>query len=294
MVLIKRLLALVFGFIFLDLLISIPLSELSNASLIRYSRLYNERIDADIVFAGNSRGVNSFYAPYFNEVTGLDSINLSYNGISIPLVKVFIDDYLERNDAPKVIFIETTCLNTSYKALPNFKQYIDNSVSIRNMTKEHFPSIFYSNLISKSFKFNSEYFLRTLYYLQKDDQTWINRYSISLDLYANLEPVDDFYMVQLVDSDSMNILKSMVVDYRNKGITVILVLAPIIDKYRNRENINSYLTDIKVQSDLDVVDLSDALSNIEMFADTVHTNEKGAHIIADILGNLPELYNLKN
>jgi hypothetical protein len=294
MTLVKKILTLIVCFIIIDMLISTLLSNLSDSSSIRYSRLYNENINADILFAGNSRGINSFYVPYFNEKTGLKSFNLSYNGLSIPLVKVFIDDYLELNNAPKIIFLEVTCLNMSLAALPNFKQYFDNSSSLRDLIKESIPEFFYLNFITKSYKFNSEFFLRSLYYLTQDDQKWINRYTIKKEYYESLERVDKFYMVHDVDIEALQIFKSMVDEYHKKGITVIPVLAPIIDKYRNEEDIDKYLNDIKLYTNLEVVDLSNAITDINMFADAVHTNVQGANLIVDSLIALPEVKVLNN
>ncbi len=292
MTLAKKLITLIFTFFLIDLLISISLSELSNSSKIRFSRLYNEEINADIVFVGDSRGINSFYSPYFDDLTGLNSINLSYNGLTIPIVNALLDDYLERNKAPKIIFIETTCLKDTYNVLPNFKQYMAHSLSIKNMLKEHYPNIFYASFISKSYIFNSEYFLRTLYYLKKNDQKWINRYTIRKDYYDSIKPENNLKMVEKIDDSAMIIFKIMVTEYRKKGIVVIPVLAPILDKYRNETVIDNYISDINTNTKLDVVDLSDAVNDISMFADAVHTNEKGAHLIASKLYNLPELKNL--
>ncbi|VAW62808.1 hypothetical protein MNBD_GAMMA11-1700 [hydrothermal vent metagenome] len=86
----------------------------------------------------------------------------------------------------------------------------------------------------------------------------------------------------------------MVVEYREKGIIVIPVLAPLIDKYRNKKVIDAYVSDINSYLKVDVVDLSYAINEIDMFADAMHTNEKGARIIVNKLLELPEVGDLMN
>lgn len=292
MILVKKLITLILTFFIIDFLVGTILSEASNASKIRYSRLYKEKINADVIFIGNSRGVDSFYKPYFDSITGLNSINLSYNGLTFPLAKVLMDDYLERNNSPKIIFLETTCLYISHELLPVFKQYMTYSTPISNMMQKQYPGIFSASFFLKSYMFNSEYFLRTLYYLDKDDQALANHYTISKEYYESMEPDTEFKMIKQIDYEAVEMLKTMVVEYREKGITIVPVLAPVIDKYRNKKAIDAYVSDISSYLEIDVVDFSNAVTEINMFADAMHTNEKGARVVVDKLVNLPEIKNL--
>lgn len=299
MALVKKLIILIFIFFFVDFLISLPLSEFSKNSKIRYSRLYNESINADVIFIGNSRGVNAFYSPYFDRFTGLTSINFSYNGLTIPVIKILLDDYLLRNSTPKLLFIEITCLSNTYEILPNFKQYMGSSSPIKNSIKQHYPKIFYASLFSRSFRYNSEYFLRTLYYLKKDDQSWINRYHIKKDYYDKMKPGKNSKIFREINFDALKIFALMVDEYRKKGIVIIPVVAPILDKSRNETSIKNYISNISTNAKIDIVDLSDAISDISMFADTIHTNEKGAILIVNKLyqqlqtKNLTKIFNDK-
>ena len=198
MTLIKKLLFLLLTFFILDFILSQSLFYFAQHSKNRFSRLYHTKIDADLVFIGNSRAVNSFYAPYFTDQTKFKVINLAYNGLGLPLVKIFLDDYLERNKSPKFIFIEVTCIRKDYTSLLNFKQYINDSPGIKQLIQLKYPKVYYGGVLSKSFLLNSEFSLRSIYYLFQNDQSWINLYSIQEETYSNLM-VKDFTMFDEID-----------------------------------------------------------------------------------------------
>ena len=294
MTLIKKLFILICVFFIIDYIVGLSLLQLSKISQIRYSRLYYETMNADVLFVGNSRAINSFYPPYFEKLSNLKSFNLSYNGLTLPLVKLFIDDYLTRNQPPKMIFIEVTCITDGYESLPNFKQYMFESSSLKQMLKEYYPEIYFTCKISKSYLFNSEYFLRTLYYLKKQDQLWINRYTIKEDFYNNINIKDNAYKLALIEKSMMDIFIKMIITYKKQGITLIPVLAPILDKCRDEESINTFINDFENKTQLKIVNLSNAINDISMFADTIHTNDHGAYLIAKKLNELVLLKKTKS
>lgn len=294
MTLIKKIITLFVLFFLFDIAASIPLSILVKSSNIRYSRLYNDKIDADVIFMGNSKAINSFYSPYFNEISQLKSINLSYNGLGLKLVKIFLDDYLKRNAPPEIIFIEMSCFNEDLEVLPNFKQYISESPALNNLFKEQLPLNYFISKLSASFKYNSEYFLRTLYYLKNNDQTWINRYSITDDYYNNLDEDFNALSTQELTKPIVELFHEMLSTYSSLQIKIIPVIAPIIDKHRNEPAIRNYIVEFENIFPVKILDLSGAVTNINMFADQYHTNEQGAIIIAEELIKLPEIKELQS
>ncbi|MDZ4678788.1 MAG: hypothetical protein SGI94_00015, partial [Saprospiraceae bacterium] len=64
----------------------------ASKSQFRYSQLYGRLGEADILLMGNSRGL-TFYQPYIEEITGLTTCNLSYNGLPIDAAKCLVLDY---------------------------------------------------------------------------------------------------------------------------------------------------------------------------------------------------------
>ena len=61
-------------------------------SQFRYSRMYRGEAEASILLMGNSRGLG-FYQPYIEEVTGEETFNLSYNGMTMDVAAALISDY---------------------------------------------------------------------------------------------------------------------------------------------------------------------------------------------------------
>ena len=294
MILSKKILAIILAFFVIDNVFGYLLVEVSKRSSFRYSQLYTNPINADVVFIGNSIAVNSFYSPSFNKLTGLKSFNLSFNGLTFPIINILIDDYLQRNTKPKVIYIEISGLSSNQSdILTNFKQYIPDSELIANRIKSIYPGVYYSSLVSKSFPYNSEFFLRTMYYLIKDDQSWINMNSISESRYNMLDAAERHKLV-LKDMSRIEILEfsDLVKSLSKKGVKVVPVLAPIIDKYRDKKEIDEYINNFEKNTGTRVVDLSDSDLDIEMFADSIHTNKKGAEIVINKLILISKSFNL--
>ena len=281
---IKKIIFVVMAFFALDYLISDNLHKISSASNIRYSRLFYQSIHADVIFIGNSRAVNTFYTPYIEKQFSFQAINLAYNGLSAPLMELFINEYLQRNEAPDTIVLEVTALKNDYDVLKNFKQYTFDSKALMLLLNKHNPEIYYASRLAKTFAYNSEYFLRTLYYLNRSDQDWINRYQIEPDFYEKIQPSDKkLDLLEFVDKQSMDSLRRIINVCRQNNIRLKLVLAPILDKMRNKEDIDAYVKDIENRSHMDVTDLSAVVNKISYFADTIHSNEKGAENLADYL-----------
>ncbi len=284
MKLLKMLVFLLISFIGMDYGVGALLHTLSTKSQIRFSKLYYGTNNADLVILGNSRAVNSFYAPYLESTYKLKTLNLAYNGLSMPIIKVLLDDYLKSNMAPRYVAIEVTSLESSYKVLPNLKQYMIDSPSIKGLVRTHYPDIYNASLLSRAFIYNSEYFLRTLYYLRKSDQSWINRYAITKELYEQLSTSSHkIALFDKLDEDSITALNEIIHVCDAYNIEVILILAPVIDKVRDKVVINNYIARIENSTGLEVVNLSGAINDIDMFADSIHTNEKGARFLADIM-----------
>lgn len=280
----KKIAFLIVTFIVLDLFISETLHEISSTSNIRYSRLFYQSMDADVIFIGNSRAVNTFYTPYIEKQFGFKAINLAYNGLSAPLMELFLQEYLQRNKPPEVIVIEVTALQDDYNSLKNFKQYHFDSIALAQLLKHHHPEIYYASKLSKTFAYNSEYFLRTLYYLNRTDQNWINRYKIKPDFYNKLQPSNKrLALLNFIDEQSLYSLQQIIRLGRQHNINIKLVLAPILDKMRNRDDINAYLQNIENRTRLNVTDLSAVIDDIALFSDTIHTNDKGAKKLANYL-----------
>jgi hypothetical protein len=123
-----------------------------------------------------------------------------------------------------------------------------------------------------------------LYYLGKSDQDWINRYSISNELYNHLaESKPDLTLFNKMDDASLESLNNIISRCKRANIQVYLLLAPVLDVARDEGEVNSYINRIEASTGLTVYDMSAAIKAPGYFADSIHTNDGGAKVIADKL-----------
>jgi len=135
-------------------------------------------------------------------------------------------------------------------------------------------------------------FYRSLYYLGKSDQNWINRYNISKKLEADILNIVPFNLK--INNRDLNILKQTVKRLKKNGINVFLFVAPYHPNYLSKMmNLKNMIVIIEKATDMTVLDISGYLTKSEYFADRVHTNENGATIIADTLMKLTTCNNVK-
>lgn len=261
-------------------------NKLVSKSSFRYSALYgDQRMENKILCIGNSRGVNSFYSPYINEKYAAAAWNLSYNGLKMPMVKLFLDDYLEQHKSPELIFIEVSNLfdDSSEKGFSEFKMFSRNSKTLKEKIEETDSKTHWIGKLFPLYNFNSELLYRVLYYVRKSsDQNWINRHSISEALISETTELETISLK--IDESNLALLKNLVQDLQERNIKVKLFLAPYLPAYRAKlNNVTDQLNLIEQSTNLLVLDLSEMLTDVTYFADRVHTNEKGAKLIADKL-----------
>lgn len=279
-----------------DRLVGFLLKTVTKNSQFRYSRLYNSNESADILFVGNSRGLN-FYQPEAERLTAQKTMNLSYNGMPADLAKTLVMDYLDRHAAPKIMIVDVTLCdryNESLKQSMNlYAPYserlatlIKNSVSLK-MT-EGSPDgieildayagrkVYYGGLFSHLYKYNSEIFQRVLYHRNKLDNDWI----VDRVIGASSTKDTSFksYNVRMFPAMVAQ-LKEMVDYAKGKGVEVKLVINPYFPPFAETIR-DSFLSPLKAyveaQTGLPVSDFSTALQNTDEIGDYQHANKKGS------------------
>ena len=113
------------------------LSKIIDANVIdkskfRYSRLYAQKINCDILLIGNSRGL-PFYQPFIEEATGRSTFNISYNGMPTNLALILFEDYLARNKKPGLVVIEATMRGRRKELVTNFGFYSKFSPALKSL-----------------------------------------------------------------------------------------------------------------------------------------------------------------
>jgi len=265
-------------------LIAFSFDWISSKSSFRFSKMYSgsQKMDNEILCIGNSRGVNSFYSPHLNDKYSLKAFNLSYNSMDLAMQNLLIEDYLKRHESPKTVFIEVTNVFNSDPNFSSFKLYSNKSEKLSEEIKTEDCKTSVISSIFPLYRFNTELFYRSLFYLGRSDQNWVNRYEISKKLESEILELDAFSFD--VKQNNLTILKQTVETLNEKDIEVILFVAPYHPSYLTKiENLKDLIGLIEKTTGSSVEDLSDFLNESKYFADRIHTNEKGAISITDAL-----------
>lgn len=255
------------------------LGKITRESQFRYSRLYASEEPADILFMGNSRGL-SFFQPVAEELTGLSTANLSYNGMPIHLAAPLVMDYLDRHPLPKVLVMDVSLLDSvrmDNKLAYQFNHYIAYSERLSSLLKKDFPNDFYVGNISRLYRHNSEVFQRTFFYWKKSDKDWL------LDRVISAGMVQDVSAQKMLrfhyDGQMLAQLAELVSYAQSKGVKVELVLNPYFQPYLTKlENKLQLMEDISKTCRVGVKDFSDAVAQTEAFGDYQHVNKVGAKL----------------
>jgi hypothetical protein len=262
-----------------DRLIAAYIDKIVLTSQFRFSKLYRGDQTRELVVLGNSRGVNSIYAPDIQKNTGLSIINLSYNGMSMQLGEALFLDYLEHNNPPKLLILEITNLFVSDDLIKELKIYSRSSSRIRRLLEKSEPQLAFASQFSHIFSLNGEMLFRTLYYLNKSDQSWINRSEISpqlLESVKNMKPVD-----LEVKDDNMVSLQNIIKVAHKKGINIRLFVSPYLPVYVDKiSNFSRQIETIqKIIGKEKIWEYSKAVENVDGFADRLHLNYKGSKFL---------------
>ncbi len=256
----------------------------------RYAKLYNQKQENEILFIGNSRGVNSIYVPYLIENKNIKAANLSFNGIPADMIVALLKDYLDRNPKPKKIFIEASCLffDDSTRLESNehrypFNMFVSESGRISDILYSKDDKLKYINSILPLYCYNSQYLYRSLYYLNKpNDFDWINKGIISNEVIRLAETMKPFEM--LPDIEGAKKLADFLREMKALNIEANLYIAPYqkdyLVKFTNFEQLKEQIEDATGSA---IIDLSGLLMANQYFADRLHNNIEGAKIVSEKL-----------
>lgn len=257
-------------------------------SQFRYSRLYMQRAQADILLVGNSRGL-IFYEPYIEEITGLKTFNLSYNGMSIDLMRNLVEDYFEKYDAPQRMIVDVTmCDRINDQLTTGFNTYSAYSERLQKLIFERGGNMGYGAQFSHLFRYNSEIFQRALFYLNKTDKDWLLDRVINKNMVAEAGNLEAYTIDLEPDSTDLEYLpanlKAMIAVAQAKGTEVHLVINPYYPVFAKKiENLESFKTKIETFTGLKVKDYSSSILEEKGFGDYQHLNKYGARLYLDQL-----------
>jgi hypothetical protein len=282
------------------------LKHITQSSQFRYSRLYYGKEDADILFVGNSRGL-TFFQPEVERITGMTTMNLSYNGMPADLAKTLVMDYLDKHKAPKIMIVDVTLCDRENEVLKNgFNVYSSESQRLTDLIKAnvgtHRPidtellidtldiyagkKVLYGGLVSHVFRYNSEVFQRVLYYKNRTDEDWLIDRVINEKAATNDKDLTS-YPVRMFPRMIAH-LKEMIDYAKAKGVDVRLVINPYLPAFAETKSIrDTFLMPLKdfveAQTGMTIKDYSTALTEREDIGDYQHANKKGSTKYMNIL-----------
>ncbi len=256
----------------------------ASKSQFRYSRLYGRLGEADILLLGNSRGL-TFYQPYIEEITGLTTCNLSYNGLPMDAAKCLVFDYhdlkhFDGTEKPETWLIDITmCDRENDELLAGFLLYTHRSKHLDTLIHNKLPKVWWGGQVSWLFRYNNEIFQRALFYQNKSDKDWlldreiprslsdeVSKHGYDLEIHPNL----------------IQHLKEITALAQQSKIRVELVISPYFPGFQVN-NLDALKAEVEKATGLRVHDYRDALSDPTDFGDFMHPNKKGSMKYMDLL-----------
>lgn len=268
------------SFFVLDRTLALGLQALLKQSEFRFARLYQGGIDTDIVVLGNSRAVNAFFAPEMEKTLGKEVFHLAYNGMSMEVAYILVQDFLEHNEPPEFLILEVTNLTVPNGLLKDLKLFSGISERLRHSMGGELPILKAACDMTHLYRFNGELFLRCLFYLNKSDQSWINSGQIDSEFAASYAPSAAERGLNLYPTDGPNWEALMRIIYlcERQNIELKLVATPYLPNFR--QNLPDYDLWVKhfrnkLPDPAIFFDFTGALSKDDYFADVLHLNKIG-------------------
>ncbi len=250
------------------------LEYLTMTSNLRYSKLYNGKGEADIVILGNSRG-NGYYEPEIRKITGMTTLNLSYNALPGEVGQVIIEDYFERYKAKLLIVDISLVMRTEDQVITSFSPYISKSEKMSALIHDVSPATARGCQISKLYQYNSELFHRALYFLGKEEGDWILDKQIKEELLTH-DNLDDSLDV-VITKKGLDNLKVIADVAKNHNAKVEFVIAPYHSIWLNKiHNIKDFLAAVKNHTGVEVRDYCRFTNEKTCYSDYLHLNKKGS------------------
>jgi len=258
-----------------DRLMSWALARVLVRSQFRYSQLYRGGTNADILIMGDSRGVNSFYAPAIEELTGKKAFNLSYNSMSPVVAEALILDYLDRNQPPKMAIIEPTCVQVDGAVLTELRPFAVMSPRLMALYQQKHPDAARTEKIFHLLLLNTGFFVDALHYMRHSDQDWIMRSSLPATSELEGKRIVPFL------PGNREAMQRIVKALRQRGVEVRFVIAPYYAK--GIENLPELAAGLSLDDHVRLATYDTVLSDPALFADHVHLNEQGSRVFLAML-----------
>lgn len=266
-----------------DRLLALVADRIVVVSQFRLSQLYAGKVDADITIFGNSRAVHSLFSPRLAELTCRKTFNAAYNGFSSAAMALTFQDYLEHNRAPKFALFEISAgAQLHDPSTVELKTYANLSERLSRFYSEVDPRYPYWRRLSRLYLFDTELFLRCIYYLRRDDQDWIIQgRQITPDLIRG-------YRSRSEDLDELPVataaLQRILAAAAAAGVRPIFFVAPyhrvVFERNPDADRLVADETRA-LGGKAPVLNFARALDADADFADPIHLNKSGSYHLID-------------
>jgi hypothetical protein len=270
-----------------DRLLSAVFDEVLRHSHFRFSELHHGGIDADILVLGDSRGVTSINVPAVERITGLRTFSLCYNGMATRIGEALLNDYLDHNRPPRLMIIEVTSLIEPMKLSPELRSYSGMSSRLAVLYAEEHPLAARVGEVFRLLRYNSELYLRALYYLRRSDQDWSNWGTISPEEVSRASTAPLWRLD--ATAENLDALERILRQLRSRNVEVRLVVAPYLPEYTKRAvSLDAFVAGVeararRVDPALRVWNYAAAISEARLFADPLHLNNVGTEAFTRML-----------
>ena len=250
-------------------------------SQFRCNRFFRQPVHKYFI-VGNSRASNTINEKLAREQLKVDVINLGLNGITAEYLFPLIEE-VNRHNKNAELFIEITAFDAPLKINQDYAYFISYSNAFRDIIDKKEFDLF------PLLRFNSIFFLRSLYFLNKSDADAINSRIISAQKGKDVENGNEIPLINdkkkffaAIDSVSKickahnNKAHFFLAPYYPPSLKRFYDYAEVIDSFNKK---HYYFTDLNTNN----------LQN-NMFSDRIHTNIYGANAITiELFQNLQHL-----
>lgn len=249
----------------------------------RYSQLYSRQAAADILLLGNSRGL-TFYQPYIEEITGLRTCNLSYNGLPMDAAKCLTLDYLDLKnfeplcDPQRMILDITMCDRENDALLAGFLSYTWRSKNLDTLIQKKIPKVYWGGQVSWLYRYNNEIFQRAMFYRNRSDKDWL----LDREIPKALADAVSAHSYDLEIQPYLIQKLKETVEAAQPRLQFSLVISPYFPGFKVN-NLDALKMAVEKATGLPVHDYRDALHDPADFGDFMHPNKKGSMKYMDML-----------
>ncbi len=257
----------------------------SKFSTLPYAKLYNRKLESNILILGNSRAYRHYYENDWSSILNLNASNLSLPGAPLIHLEAILDDYVNIYGEPKYIFLELDSLTTNLEIIPSFKFLMFFSKNYSELLKKHYRKVYFISNLLNLYKLNSNEYLNIIHKIFKNYEQPKLYNKIS---FNQLEDFRKSSRIKRFISKDYNLqsLERIIKKYSEKS-DIVFLISPfhpeVIKKYEKEINNWKMKIEKKNNYQIRIFDFSNSIKDDKFFNDPYHLNNMGVKKLKKIL-----------